>query len=179
MSSTKNKHVPDIIAPNLDVLFCGINPGLLSAATGYHFARPGNRFWKALHLSGLTPQLLQPSEQNNLLQFGLGITNFVTGPSASAQVLTVEEFRSGAQLLQKKVLKFSPLFLAVLGIEAYRKGFSDKHAQLGRQSQMIGSTSVWLLPNPSGLNAHYSLQQFGELFAQLKAAVTESQLAAK
>lgn len=165
--------VPDIIATHLDILFCGINPGLVSASTHHHFARPGNRFWKAVHLSGLTPHLLKPSEQTELLNYGIGITNFVTRASATAQELRSEEFVSGAKSLQEKVLQLQPKYLALLGIDAYKKGFGIKTASLGLQPTSIGSTKVWLLPNPSGLNAHYSLEDFVELFSQLRQAAKQ------
>ncbi|MDQ5951375.1 MAG: double-stranded uracil-DNA glycosylase [Patescibacteria group bacterium] len=163
--------VPDIITKDLNILFCGINPGLLSAATHHHFARPGNRFWKALFLSGLIPQQMQPSQQSELLTYRIGITNFVTRPSATANELSAEEFRLGAQELRKKITKYTPRYLAVLGIDAYKKGFDTKSVSLGLQTDLLGKTRVWLLPNPSGLNAHYSLDDFVRLFTELKTAV--------
>lgn len=162
--------VPDIISSNLRVLFCGINPGLMSAATHHNFARPGNRFWKSLHQSGFTPRLFSPSEQDLLLDLGLGITNFVTRASATAQELSTAEIQEGAVILEKKVLKFQPKYLAVVGIDAYRKGFGIKNATIGLQSKKIGTTQIWLLPNPSGLNAHYTLKDFVSLFSELKRA---------
>jgi TDG/mug DNA glycosylase family protein len=166
--------VPDIIATHLNILFCGINPGLMSAATHHNFARPGNRFWKALHQSGLTSRLLLPAEQEKLLEEGMGITNFVTRASATAQELSVQEIREGAKELEKKVLEFEPRWLAVVGIDTYRKGFDVKDATVGLQAKKIGSTRIWLLPNPSGLNAHYSLEDFVRLFSELKSAVEKT-----
>ena len=157
-----------MIAPGLAVLFCGINPGLYSGATGHHFAKPGNRFWPALHLGGFTPRQLLPSEERELLKMGLGITNIVARTTAAADELDAEEFRTGAAALRRKVLRYRPGFLAVLGLQAYRIGFGAKKASVGEQSDRIGTTRVWLLPNPSGLNAHYQLPDLAEAFAKLR-----------
>lgn len=162
--------IPDIIKPGLDVLFCGINPGLVSEATGHHFARPGNRFWPALHLSGFTPRQFAPSEQEELLQLGLGITNVVARPSAKADELTIDELRAGAQVLTEKVERYSPKVLAVLGVTVYRQAFARKKAQVGPQQDTVGGVRVWLLPNPSGLNAHWQLPALAEEFARLRAS---------
>lgn len=166
--------VPDIIAPGLTVLFCGINPGLYTAATGHHFARPGNRFWPALYRGGFTPRLLGPAEDGLLPAYGLGITNVVQRASASAAELTRVELEAGAQRLEKTVLQYAPAWLAVLGVGAYRQGFGDRRAQVGLQHRAIGSTRIWLLPNPSGLNAHVSPQMFADAFARFRAAVQAS-----
>lgn len=166
--------VGDILGLGLKILFCGINPGLLSAATHHHFAHPGNRFWKILYLSELTPRLLKPSEQAELLNFGLGITNLVARGSATARELSSDEYKEGAHILEQKVLQFQPDYLAILGIEAYKKGFGFKSAQVGLQKHLIGKTPIWLLPNPSGLNAHYSLADFVTLFSALNQAVKRS-----
>lgn len=173
MASNLDQTVPDILVDNLEVVFCGINPGLVSAKTRNHFARPGNRFWKALHLSGFTPRLLSPHEQALLPSFGIGVTNFIARPSATAKELTASEFRDGAVEIKQKIKKYSPLWLSVLGIEAYRKGFGVPFAKIGRQPQMIGRTKIWLLPNPSGLNAHYSLSDFTELFSDLRQTIIQ------
>ncbi len=157
-----------MIAPGLDVLFCGINPGLYSGATGNHFARPGNRFWPALHLSGFTPRQLHPSEKEELLALGLGITNVVDRTTARADELMREEMVAGGRKLQRKVLRSEPRYLAVLGLGAYRIAFGVKNAQVGPQDESIGRTKVWLLPNPSGLNAHYQLPALAEEFARLR-----------
>ncbi|MFS8095814.1 G/U mismatch-specific DNA glycosylase [Lentzea alba] len=163
--------ISDVIKPGLDVLFCGINPGLVSEATGHHFARPGNRFWPALHLSGFTPRLLLPAEQDQLLDLGLGITNVVARPSAKADELTIDEMRQGGRELTEKVERYSPKVLAVLGVTVYRQAFSRKKAQVGLQLDTIGPTRVWLLPNPSGLNAHWQLPALAEEFGRLKASL--------
>ena len=162
--------IPDVIAPGLDVLFCGINPGLYSGATGNHFARPGNRFWPALHLSGFTPRQLHPSEREELLSLGLGITNVVARTTARADELTRAEIVAGGRALRRKVKRLAPRFLAVLGLGAYRTAFGVKSASVGPQPERIGETSLWLLPNPSGLNAHYQLPALAEEFARLRTA---------
>ncbi|RZU12498.1 G/U mismatch-specific uracil-DNA glycosylase [Kribbella rubisoli] len=160
--------LPDVIRPGLKVLFCGINPGLMSAETGHHFARPGNRFWPALEQSGFTPRQLKPSEQDELLEYGLGITNVVDKPSARADELTRAELVAGGESLVSKVLEAQPEWLAVLGVTAYREAFADRTAAIGKQDRTIGTTRVWVLPNPSGLNAHYTLPKLAEAFAELR-----------
>jgi double-stranded uracil-DNA glycosylase len=162
--------LPDLIEPGLRVLFCGINPGLVSAATGHHFARPGNRFWPALYRSGFTPRLLRPDEQAELLKHGVGITNLVDRASARADELTRAELLAGAENLQEKVLRFSPEWLAVVGVTAYREAFGERKAGMGRQERRIGSTGVWVLPNPSGLNAHYTVDTLADAFRELRTA---------
>lgn len=158
------------------MLFCGINPGLYSGATGDHFARPGNRFWPALHLSGFTPRQLHPSEKEDLLTLGLGITNVVDRTTARADELTSEEIVAGGRALRQKVKKYEPRYLAVLGLGAYRIAFGVKVATVGRQDGTIGETKLWLLPNPSGLNAHYQLPALAEEFAKLRGtALTRSE----
>jgi TDG/mug DNA glycosylase family protein len=153
------------------VLFCGINPGLVSAAKGHHFARPGNRFWPALHLSGFTPRQLLPAEQAELLHYGLGITNLVDRATARAEELSRDEMVAGAVTLRAKVRRHQPAWLAVVGITAYRIGFVDKTARLGRQPGRLGHTGVWVLPNPSGLNAHFQLDGLVSEFARLRDAL--------
>lgn len=159
-----------MIAGGLRVLFCGINPGLMSAATGHHFARPGNRFWPALHASGFTPRLLRPAEERELLSYGLGITNVADRASARADELSAEEMREGGRRLAEKVARHEPAWLAVLGITAYRTAFDDKRAVIGPQERTIGATRVWALPNPSGLNAHWTPAAMAEEFARLREA---------
>lgn len=162
--------MPDVVADGLHVLFCGINPGLMTAATGHHFARPGNRFWPVLHLSGFTPRLLKPSEQGELLSYGLGITNVVARATARADELTPEEYLEGGRLLSAKVERLRPRRLAVVGVTAYRAAFGDRKAQVGPQERMIGDTRVWVLPNPSGLNAHWTAATMAEEFGRLREA---------
>lgn len=162
--------MPDVVADGLRVLFCGINPGLMTAATGHHFARPGNRFWPVLHLSGFTPRLLKPSEQGELPAYGLGITNVVARASARADELTAEEYREGGRLLARKVARLRPGWLAVVGVTAYRAAFDEPKARVGPQERTFGSTRVWVLPNPSGLNAHWTAGTMAEEFARLRVA---------
>ncbi|CAL9369897.1 MULTISPECIES: G/U mismatch-specific DNA glycosylase [Streptomyces] len=165
--------MPDVVADGLRVLFCGINPGLMTAATGHHFARPGNRFWPALHRSGFTPRLLPPSEQRELLSYGLGITNVVARATARADELTAEEYREGGRELAVKVARLRPRWLAVLGVTAYRAAFDDRNAKVGPQVRTIGESRVWVLPNPSGLNAHWTPATLAEEFARLREAAEQ------
>jgi TDG/mug DNA glycosylase family protein len=162
--------IPDVTAPGLRVLFSGINPGLYSAATGCHFARPGNRFWPALHRSGFTPRLLDPSEQEDLLGLGLGITNVVARATARADELSPAELRAGGLLLREKARALAPLWLAVVGVSAYRVAFEEKKAAVGPQADTLGGTRIWVLPNPSGLNAHWSPAALAAEFGRLRAA---------
>jgi TDG/mug DNA glycosylase family protein len=161
-----NKSVPDVIGPHLKVLFCGINPGLYTAALGCHFGRPGNRFWKALYLAGFTPRLFVPQEQDRLLELGYGITNLVNRATVSAAELSAEELILGGEKLGEKVRDYAPEWVALLGIDAYRKAFRQPKARLGLQAETIEKTRLWVLPNPSGLNAHYNQQQLGDLFRE-------------
>jgi TDG/mug DNA glycosylase family protein len=162
--------VPDVVGEDLRVLFCGINPSLMTAATGHHFARPGNRFWPVLHLSGFTPRLLKPSEQGELPSYGLGITNVVARPTARADELTAQEYREGGRLLVEEVARLRPRWLAVVGVTAYRAAFGEPKAQVGEQPRTIGGTRVWVLPNPSGLNAHWTAETLAQEFARLREA---------
>ncbi|MFE8602462.1 G/U mismatch-specific DNA glycosylase [Archangium violaceum] len=163
--------MPDLIAPGLKVLFCGINPSVYSAVVGHHFARPGNRFWPALHASGFTDRLLAPSEQEALLTLGYGITNVVDQATVSADVLTAEELAAGGRQLEAKVRRYRPRCVAVLGIGAWRTAFGHPQASLGAQPWTLGGTRVWVLPNPSGLNAHYRPGDLARLFRELRLAV--------
>ncbi|MFJ6777089.1 G/U mismatch-specific DNA glycosylase [Kitasatospora sp. NPDC091257] len=171
--AAKDTTIPDVSGPGLRVLFCGINPGLWSGATGHHFARPGNRFWPALHRSGFTGRQYRPDEQRELLALGLGITNVAPRTTAKADELTAEELREGGAALRARVLRLRPRALAVLGIGAYRTAFGQRRATLGRQPEGIGGTEVWVLPNPSGLNAHYTLDGLAEEFRKLREAVED------
>ncbi|HZX36815.1 MAG TPA: G/U mismatch-specific DNA glycosylase [Streptomyces sp.] len=170
LEAARDRLVPDVVAEDLHVLFCGINPGLMTAATGHHFARPGNRFWPVLHLSGFTPRLLKPSEQQELLSYGLGITNVVARASARADELTSEEYRQGGRELSLKVARLRPRWLAVVGVTAYRAAFDDRRARVGPQQRQLGDTRVWVLPNPSGLNAHWTAETMAQEFARLREA---------
>jgi TDG/mug DNA glycosylase family protein len=168
LDAATSKTIPDVIAPGLRVLFCGINPGLYSGATGYHFARPGNRFWPALHGAGFTDRVLSPWEQRELLEHGYGITNLVARTTAAADELTEAELVAGRRRLLAKVKRYSPRYLAVLGVTAYRSAFEQPKAMLGRQPETLGNTIVWVLPNPSGLNAHHQLADLIRLFTVLR-----------
>jgi len=159
--------VPDILAPNLRVLFCGINPSLYSAAVQHHFARPGNRFWKTLHAAGFTDRLLSPAEDQELLKFGYGLTNIVDRATARADELTAEELISGHIALAAKIQQYRPTVLAVLGISAYRTAFQHPKATLGKQNEKLAEAIVWVLPNPSGLNAHYQLEDLKHIYQTL------------
>jgi TDG/mug DNA glycosylase family protein len=171
IAAAGGRTVPDVIGPGLDVLFCGINPGLYSGATRHHFARPGNRFWAALHLAGFTRRLVSPWEERSLLDYGLGITNLVARATAAAADLEPAELRAGHARLVRKVVRWHPRALAVLGIGAYRVAFDEPRAMAGRQFEPIGSTIVWVLPNPSGLNANHQLPDLKRAFGQLRRAV--------
>ncbi|PRY09696.1 G/U mismatch-specific uracil-DNA glycosylase [Pontibacter ummariensis] len=165
------KTVPDLIAPDLRVLFCGINPSLYTAATGYNFARPGNRFWPTLHAAGFTPRRLQPEEQQELLSYGCGITNFVERATVAAAELNKQELVAGGKLLVEKVLHYKPRVLAMLGVTAYRDAFGRRDAAIGLQPETIGDTRLWVLPNPSGLNAHYTPDALARVYGELREAL--------
>lgn len=171
LESATRKKVPDLVRPNLDVLFCGINPGRYSAAVGHHFAGPGNLFWPTLFAAGFTPRRFSPFEDAELLDLGFGITNFVSRASAAAAELHPDELRAGARILVRKVQKLAPRFVAVVGLQAYRIAFDRRKAQVGFQPETIGPARIWLLPNPSGLNAHHQAPVLKEMFAELLTAV--------
>jgi TDG/mug DNA glycosylase family protein len=166
--------LPDVIAPKLSVLFCGINPGLYTAAVQQHFGRPGNRFWPVLHRAGFTPRLFHPSEQFELLDLGYGITNVVARATARADELTREELKEGAAILTKKVLRYKPEYLAIVGVGAYRTAFERPKAKMNLQEETIGATKIWVLPNPSGLNANYQADELVALFRELRLRVTRA-----
>jgi TDG/mug DNA glycosylase family protein len=171
LEAARSRTIPDVLpAPPFGVLFCGINPGLYSAATGWHFARPGNRFWPALHGSGFTPRRLAPSEQQLLAGYGLGITNLVPRATAQAAELSTEELRAGGARLAELVAGHRPRYVAVAGVTAYRTAFGHPRAQIGPQPETIGDARLWVLPNPSGLNAHWSLETISAEFRRLRAA---------
>jgi TDG/mug DNA glycosylase family protein len=173
LEAARGRTIPDVLGPNLDVVFVGINPGLWSGAVGHHFARPGNRFWKALHGSGFTHRQLDPSEDASLLQRNLGVTNLVARTTATADELSADEIRLGAQKLEERLEPLRPRFVAVLGIGAYRTGFGRLEAALGPQEDDLGGARLWVLPNPSGLNAHHQLDDLTERFRRLRAALAE------
>jgi TDG/mug DNA glycosylase family protein len=168
LAAARYRTLEDVIAPALRVLFVGINPGLWSGATGFHFARPGNRFWRAIYEAGLTPRLLAPSDQRELLDHGLGITNLVARTTAAADELSAEEIRAGGQELTRKIEQYQPSKVAFLGVSTYRIAFDRPKASVGRQQERIADSEVWVLPNPSGLNAHYQLPQLAAAYGQLR-----------
>jgi double-stranded uracil-DNA glycosylase len=173
LSAAHGASVPDVVAPGLDVLFCGINPGLYSGAVGHQFARPGNRFWKTLHASGFTDWVLSPFDERELLAVGIGVTNLVDYATAGAAELSAGELKLGAQVLMRKVCRLRPAFVAFLGITAYRTAFGRPRAGVGLQPEDLCGTRIWVLPNPSGLNAHYQLDDLAAAFAELRLAATE------
>jgi TDG/mug DNA glycosylase family protein len=168
LDGARGKTLPDVAAPGLRVLFAGINPGLYSAATGYHFARPGNRFWPALHRSGFTPRQLDPSEQDQLLELGLGITNIAARATARADELDAAELRDGGRLLRAKVEVLAPRWLAIAGVGAFAAAFGRKKVIVGPQDLALGRTGVWVLPNPSGLNAQWTTPKLAAAFRELR-----------
>jgi TDG/mug DNA glycosylase family protein len=165
------RSIPDLIAPRLEVLFCGINPGLYSGATGHHFARPGNRFWRALHAAGFTGTVLVPWDERRLLEVGCGITNLIARATATAAELKPDEYRAGRRRLERKVQRYAPRWVAIVGIGAYRLAFDRPRAVVGPQPERLGSAGLWVLPNPSGLNANHQLPELKQTFGELARAV--------
>ncbi len=173
LRAAAGKTIPDVIGPGLAVLFVGINPGLYSAAVGHHFARPGNRFWPALHEAGFTPRLLRPEEDVELTVWGLGITNLVSRATTAASELSAQELRAGKVTLEEKVARYAPLWTAFVGIGAYATAFGRRKAALGPQEEAIGASRIWVLPNTSGLNAHFTPARFAEVFRDFRTAACE------
>lgn len=167
-----NKSVPDLVAKDLIVLFAGINPGLYTAAIGRHFGRPGNRFWPALHGGGFTPRLFSPFEESLLLELKFGITNIVERATARADELTNDELRAGGRRLEAKVKRWRPTVVAFVGIHPYRVISGIKDAGVGLQEHRFGGSHAWVLPNPSGLNAHYLPAALAQLFGDLRVWAT-------
>jgi len=171
VAAAVGRTVPDLIRPHLKVLFCGINPGLYSGATRHHFARPGNRFWPALHAAGFTQRLVSPWDEHLLLEEGLGITNLVARATATAAELSPEELRAGRRRLERKVARYRPRWVAVVGIGAYRTAFDRPKAAMGRQQERMRGSGLWVLPNPSGLNANHQLPDLTQAFRALRRAI--------
>lgn len=171
IAAAEGKRLVDVLAPGLHVVFVGINPGLYSGATGHHFARPGNRFWPALHNAGWTDRELSPFEDRDLVRYGIGVTNFVARATAAADELGDGEIRAGGRRLVKKVEEYRPRCVAVLGVMAYRTAFAVRDATIGRQPGEIAGAEVWVLPNPSGLNAHYAPADFARMFREVREAL--------
>jgi double-stranded uracil-DNA glycosylase len=173
VAAAAGKGIRDVVGPDLRVLFVGINPGLYTAATGHHFARPGNRFWPALHAAGFSARLLHPSEQRLLLSRGYGITNLVNRATATADEVAPGEFIAGRRRLAAKVRRLKPKVVAFLGVGAYCHAFGMRRASLGEQRERFEGARAWVLPNPSGLNANYQLGALVDLFRSLKKATDE------
>jgi TDG/mug DNA glycosylase family protein len=171
VAAAVGRTVPDLIRPHLKVLFCGINPGLYSGATHHHFARPGNRFWPALHAAGFTQRLVSPWDEQLLLDEGLGITNLVARATATAAELSGEELRAGRRRLERKVAQYRPRWVAVVGIGAYRTAFDRPKAAMGRQQERMRGSALWVLPNPSGLNANHQLPDLTQAFRALRETI--------
>jgi len=169
--AARSRSVPDVLGPGLRLVFVGINPGLYSAAVGHHFARHGNRFWKALHLAGITDDVWLPSEDRNLLSIGIGITNIAGRATATAAELSSAELREGRRALGSKIERLRPASVAILGVTAYRTGFERPKASLGLQDERFQGAALWVLPNPSGLNAHHQLPDLANAFATLRTSV--------
>ncbi len=168
IAAAAGRTVPDLITPGLALVFCGINPSLYSGAVGHHFARPGNRFWPVLHAAGFTDRVLSTFEEHTLLESGFGITNLVDRATAAADELTPAELREGGRALEAKIERYAPRVVAFLGVTAFRTAFHRPTATVGRQAEPFAAAAVWVLPNPSGLNAHYQLPQLIEAFAELR-----------
>jgi TDG/mug DNA glycosylase family protein len=169
--AAEGRSIPDVIGPGVRYLFVGINPGLWSGATGHHFARPGNRFWPTLHGAGFTPHLLAPDDDATLMALGIGITNLVNRATAKASQVSDAELRAGAARLRGTIERHRPLAVAVLGVSAYRMAFGDPAAAIGPVTEPLAGAELWVLPNPSGLNAHYQLPQLVDLFRQFRERV--------
>ena len=168
LAAATERTIPDVIGPGLDVLFVGINPGLYSGATGFHFARPGNRFWKAIRGAGFTERVLDPSEQDELPRYGIGITNLVARTTATAAELGTDELRAGTRTLTDKLERWLPRSVAFLGISTYRVAFEQPQAAIGRQPTRLADSAVWVLPNPSGLNASWQLPRLVDAYRELR-----------
>lgn len=172
LEAARDRTIPDVLPDPgaLDVLFCGINPSLYSAATGWHFARPGNRFWPALYGAGLVPRRLRPCEQGELPAYGLGITNLVARATARADELTADELRAGRARLEELAAAYRPRVLAIAGVTAYRTAFGRPRAAVGPTEETVGGARLWILPNPSGLNASWTLPRLVSAFAEVRAS---------
>jgi double-stranded uracil-DNA glycosylase len=176
LRAADGKRLPDLIAPQLKVLFVGINPGLYSGAVGHHFARPGNRFWPVLHKAGFTERQFSPFEEQELLKHGYGITNIVSRTTAAASELSREELEKGGRGIKTKIRRYRPRVVAVLGLEAFRIAFGQPKARFGPQDERIGLSKLWVLPNPSGLNASYQVPALSRLFRKVRKTGNEKKL---
>jgi len=175
IAAASGRLVPDLIRPDLKALFCGINPSVYTAAVGHHFARPGNRFWRALFDAGITDRLLAPHEEHILLSLGYGITSLVQRPTVAAAELSKQELREGAVRLEELVIECRPAWIAFVGIGAYRIAYGRPGAAFGLQDCEISGSKVWVLPNPSGLNAHFTPKDFADRFRELRLAIEDQE----
>lgn len=166
----------DVLGPTVRLLFVGINPGLWTAAVNAHFARPGNRFWPALHRAGITSREidasrgLDPSDLDELARAGVGITNLVNVATARADELTVEQLRAGVEHLRSTVRRVRPAVVAVLGLTAFRQALRAARARTGRQPEPFEGAELWVLPNPSGLNAHETVDTLADWYRRAAVA---------
>jgi len=168
LEAARGKSIPDVIATGLDVLFVGINPSLWSSAVGLHFARPGNRFWRALHEAGFTDRLLSPYEGRELLKRKIGVSNLVNRATASADELDLADYERGARRIETKIRRYRPRVVAFVGMGAYRVGFRRPHARGGRQEERLAGAEIWVLPNPSGRTAGYQMPALARAFRELR-----------
>lgn len=168
LAAKDRRTVPDIVGPGMRVLLVGINPGLYSGATGHHFAKPGNRFWPALHLSGFTPRLLHPSEEREILEYGIGMTKLVQRATATAAELSDEEYRKGGTRIRRMVRKWKPRAVCFLGVGAYGTAYGIKRVKVGPQEGDFEGSLLWIIPNPSGLNANYQLPDYVRMLRELR-----------
>jgi double-stranded uracil-DNA glycosylase len=171
LQAAYGREIPDLVAPDLRVLLVGINPSLWSGWSGVHFGRQSNRLWPTLHEAGLTPRRLVPEDTDELLDAGIGITNLVNRATARADELTDDEIRAGVPRLRETVRRWRPRNVAVLGVTAYRTAFGRRKATVGRQDETLEGARVWVLPNPSGLNAHYQQPGLTAEYAKLAADI--------
>ena len=163
--------LPDILRKGLRVIFCGINPGLHAATVGYHFAGRSNRFWRVLYLSGFTPELISAENDRSILKYGCGLTTAVDRPTVRAGELARHEFGAASATLEKKIQHYAPDYLAFLGKAAYSALFSQRDVSWGQQSTVFGDAKTWVLPNPSGLNCAFRLEQLVVRYRELREAV--------
>ena len=173
LQAAYGRPVPDLVGPGMRVLLCGINPSLWSGAVGLHFARPSNRFWPTLHAAGVTPRRLEPYDTDELRSAGIGITNLVPRATARADELGDDEVRAGVPAVAALAERWRPAYVAFLGLTAYRVAFGRRKATVGEQPERLGPAGVWLLPNPSGLNASYRLPDLARAYAELRAAAVD------
>jgi TDG/mug DNA glycosylase family protein len=171
LARARGRTIPDVLAAGLQVVFCGINPSLYSAAVGHHFARPGNRFWVTLHRAGFTDRVMSPLEDRGLLALGYGVTNLVARATARADEIPQEQMRRAGRKLSLKLRRYQPRYLAVLGIGAFREAFGRPRAVFGLQPEALGPTRLWVLPNPSGLNASFQIPDLVRTYRELRTAL--------